>query len=486
MTRNARTALALLLLWISAPMALGDPKPSEVEASGIEAMRAGEYERAEEIFRGLTESHPRSFVGHYNLGAAHSMQGETPQAISAMSVALTLGFSDKAQLLRDPDLRNLRADPWFDELMASWGALIEARRVSDTARIEALFPNKRRLETRTDEELRFELRSAHGEVGTDEAMGELDMIAGWAHEHFFTHMADADLSDSPWVMVALPDRAGFAKWAITVFGPDVRGTVSSVGGAYEHQQRRLVAQDLGATLRHEFVHVLHWRDMNRLGQAHAPWVQEGLASLIEDYDLRGGEPVPVPSWRTNIVKRLEKINRLPSFEELSRIEMNAFTARRPLAKYAQARTAMLWLLDIGKLSAFYAHYCAHYDEDPSGYASLLRVTGMEPRDLERVYRQWVERLPEVPETGDDLRATLGVEVENGTGDGVVVRALPPGALKRTGLRTNAVITHINGRPTRDLFELIRVLGDYGAGETVTLSWHRGTVRHESRATLVGR
>ena len=478
--------IALTLSVILSSHAIAGPMPSELEAKGISAMESGAYEDAEQIFRELIELRPKSFVGHYNLAAAHSMQGEVEEAIDAMSTALALGFCDKAQMYRDPDLKSLRLDPWFDILMEQWGGLIDARRGADIAQIELLFPNKRKLWSHTDETLRFELRSAHGEIATDEAMEELRMIAGWAHAELFPELPGMDLSDSAWIMIGLPDQAGFAKWAISVFGSDVRGSISSVGGAYEHQARRLVAQDLGATLRHEFVHVLHWRDMSRLGQVHAPWVQEGLASLIEDYDIRGERPVPMPSWRTNIVQRLERINRLPSFEELSQIEMNAFTAKRPLAKYAQARTAMLWLLDTDKLGDFYTHYCQNYEDDPTGYASVLAVTGLEPDELERQYRNWVEALPAVPETGSDLSATLGIEVENGTGDGVVVRGLPAGASRRTGLRLGSVITHINGRPTRDLLELIRVLGDYGAGQRVTLHHRRGTVHKTSEATLIER
>ena len=476
--------LAILLCSLFPSTLIAEPKPSELEAEGISAMRAGDYTEAEDVFRELIELRPRSFVGHYNLAAAHSMQGEVSDAVDSMSNAIALGFTDKAQLERDPDIAALREDPWFGQLMSQWGALIDARRDADTRLIEGLFQKK--IESRTSDELRFELRSGHDPVATDEAFEELAMIADWAHRELFTELPAHDLSEHPWIMIGLPDRTGFARWAITVFGPSVRGSLSSVGGAYEHQQRRLVAQDLGATLRHEFVHVLHWRDMSRLGQVHAPWVQEGLASLIEDYDIRGAYPAPVPSWRTNIVKRLRKANRLPSIEQLSKIEMNAFTAKRPLSQYAQARAAMLWLLDTGNLGTFYEHYCTNFEDDPTGYRSILAATGLEPDELEEQYREWVLALPDVPETGSDLNATLGIEIENGSGDGVVVKALPAGAGRRTGLKLGSVITHINGRPTRDLFELIRVLGDYGPGQTVTLHHRRGAVHATSDAELIAR
>lgn len=473
------------LFAIAATLCLGgDPKPSVIEAEGIEAMRAGEYRQAEDVFRTLIELRPESFVGHYNLAAAHSMQGEVNESIASMSNALALGFSDRLQLERDPDLVGLRESAFFAQLMRQWGSLIEARRQGDLKLLKGLI--KKSLQSRTDEAYRLELLSAHDEVATDQAHTELLMIATWAQDELFNELKTFELDDSPWIVVVLPDRAGFLSWAVTTFGPSVQGSISSVGGAYEHQNRRLVAQDLGATLRHEFIHVLHWRDMNRLGQAHAAWVQEGLASLIEDYDMQGDRPVPVASWRTNIVKRQLDVNRLPSIEKLTQIQMNAFTAKRPLAQYAQARTIMLWLYKTGKLPVFYEHYCTNFNNDPSGYASLLAATGHNEQQLDEAYRQWVRGLKSVPETGSDLTATLGIEIENGSGDGVVVKALPGNARSRTGLRMGSVITHINARPTRDLFELIRVLGDYRAGQSITLHHRRGKVHSTSEAVLIGR
>ena len=103
--------IALTLSVILSSHAIAGPMPSELEAKGISAMESGAYEDAEQIFRELIGLRPKSFVGHYNLAAAHSMQGEVEEAIDAMSTALALGFCDKAQMYRDPDLKVLRLDP---------------------------------------------------------------------------------------------------------------------------------------------------------------------------------------------------------------------------------------------------------------------------------------------------------------------------------------------------------------------------------------
>ncbi len=465
-------------------VACGEPNPSELESQGVQAMEQGEYEHAEEMFRQLVELRPSSFVGHYNLGASLSMQEDREGATQSIAKSIELGFMDLEQLFRDPDLHALRETKFFAELIENWQGLIEARRASDLSSAESLIP--RGIEQRTSETLKVELLSAHDETSTDMAHAEIEMLAGWAHKGLFPEIEAAEsLTDRPWVMVVLPDRRGFASWAVSVFGASVQHSINSVGGAYEHQHRRLVAQDLGATLRHEFIHVLHWRDMNRLGQVHAPWIQEGLASLVEDYDMKGNQLVPVPSWRTNIVKRMSQRHRMPSISTLASTHMNAFTSNRPLAKYAQARTIMLYLLDQKLLSEFYQLYTIeHYEQDPSGISALEAVLGKEIGEIETDFRAWVDDLEMVPETGSDLRATLGVEIENSTGDGVIVRSLTGEARRRTGLHTGSVITAINGRPTRDLFEMIRVLGSYRAGQTVTLHARRGKHHTTTKAKLI--
>ncbi len=459
--------------------------PKELETEGITAMREGRYLDAAEVFTQCIEANPKSFVGYYNLASALSRGGQPEGSAQAMGNAIALGFSDKGQLLRDPDLEVLRETAFFASLMESWSDVIEARRGNDLAHISQLI--KRKKQTRTHERYKIELVSAHGAVGTDQALAEMDRLAQWAIDKLFPSQGDEGyVDDLPWIMVALPDKRGFLQWAVTVFGPEVRSAIGSVGGAYEHQNRRLVAQDLGATFRHEFIHVLHWRDMNEHQQVHAPWVQEGLASLVEDYDMVDGVVVPVLSWRTNIVKRLFDVHKLPTIREMASMPMDQFTSNRPLAKYAQARTMMLYLLANEKLGVFYQGYLESYNEDRTGIAALEQAMGMELDEIEEDYRAWVGALATVPETGSDLDATLGIGIENGDGDGVVVTSLSSVARRRTGLHVGEVIWSINGRATRDLFEFIRVLGSYEAGETVVLSTRRGAKHHERSVELRAR
>ena len=82
-------------------------------------------------------------------------------------------------------------------------------------------------------------------------------------------------------------------------------------------------------------------------------------------------------------------------------------------------------------------------------------------------------------------ASLGVELGQGTGAGPVVKWMNAGhAARRAGLKFNDVITAIDGRPTRDLAELMRVLADYDAGDTVTVAYRRRSRHGEVRLQLV--
>ena len=481
----ARFARVLVILLVVCPCVLADePDLVVLEREGVAAMMGGEYELAEERFRAIAARTPSSYVGAYNLASAHARQGEVEESIAALRDAIDRGFTDKLTLVRDPDLGAIRGTDDYKELIENWADVIEARRNLDLARATGLIRKHR--ETRTLGDLRVQVMSAHDPVSTDQSVEELERIAAWAQRELFTNLDLVPIEDQHWVTITLPERVGFVRWATEVFGEGVRGSISSVGGAYEHQQRRLVAQDLGATLRHEFIHVLHWRDMSRMGQNQAAWVQEGLASLVEDYDMVGGELVPVASWRTNMVKRLLDVRRLPTLEELAGTGLARFTSSRPLAKYAHARTVMMFLLAEGTLKDFYQRYARGYSADPSGLTALEGAMGMELDEIEAKYREYVAALPVVAETGSDLDATIGVGIENGSGDGVVVTELPGAARSRTGLRMGTVITAINGRATRDLHELIRVLSDYGPGEAVRVSTRRGTLHDELTITLLGR
>ena len=229
------------------------------------------------------------------------------------------------------------------------------------------------------------------------------------------------------------------------------------------------------------------------------WIQEGLASLVEDYDIEGGfsnDPVAdgaaislAPSWRSNIVKRLGGARKLKPLRVLAEQPVSAFANSRPLAQYAQVRTVFLYLDHLDLLGEWYDLYTTDethgYEADPTGLSAIEAVTRLELDDFEAAYLAWVRQdLPEVPEDANDLDAVLGIDLSMGQGDGLEVKGLPPGARRRVGLKLGDVITSIDGEPVRDMGELVRRLDGREPGDTVRLGYRRAILTGESEATLI--
>ncbi len=78
-----------------------------------------EYARAAAVLRVATEIHPERWDAWYNLAAAHARGGQAKQAFAALEKSIAAGFHDAKQLAADEDFASLRADPKFQQLLAS-------------------------------------------------------------------------------------------------------------------------------------------------------------------------------------------------------------------------------------------------------------------------------------------------------------------------------------------------------------------------------
>lgn len=186
-----------------------------------------------------------------------------------------------------------------------------------------------------------------------------------------------------------------------------------------------------------------------------------------------------------MAKRILRINSLLPIETIATMPQLRFSGSRPLAHYAQARAIFLFLHQSGRLKDWYAHYTANFEADPSGVASLEAVFGTPIKDINAQYRSWLKALPEVPEQIARGMASLGIEVDAGTGDGPVVAVVPRG-VRPGDLRMGDVIQSIDGRPTRDLAELVRVLGTCTPGQEVEVAYRRGQLHRTTSVTLIPR
>ena len=498
--RQMATAIVAAVLLAGPAFAHGDPpaKSIDLQNKAFEALTRRDYDEAEKFLRLQAEADPDNFVPYYNLACVLSLKGDAKAAGEHLIKAVERGFTDLRRLRSDPDLTNTREDENYLKIVGNWPWVLEKHRDANMNSARKLFSGKE-YSTHYDESLRLAYLSGTDPVSTDQSRDDLARLAAWGVANVFTDLAEDPAAQSrqslndAWVIVILPTPPDFQRWSRLMFGADAVEGTSTIGGLYSHDAKRLVAMDLGATLRHEFFHVLHWRSCTRFGQDHPPWIQEGLCSLVEDYVVRGTNPdgsprlEPVPSWRTNISKRLARGNRLVPIKQLAAMPRDKFIASRPLATYGQARTVFLYLWQKGKLKEWYAHYTAHYAEDPTGVQAIEAVMGMPILDVEKDYRTWVRQLPEVAEQTKVGQASIGAEVEAGAGDGpVIVEIDRRGPAREAGLRLRDVITAIDGQPTRDLNELVRVLGERQPGDTVEISYRRRQEHGTVRITLVPR
>lgn len=479
MARPRHWLLLVLPVLLGSP-AMGDsgvPDPDRVPAGYVEAFAEGDFEGARADLERRIAGNPTDKFLLYNLACAEAMLGRTEEAIEALLDALSLGFVDFHHMERDGHLDSIRGDTRYQAIIRNWGLVLDKRAEAELAALREVFGPEYTFER--DEEARLIWASSFGPEAYASAREQVALVHAWARELLGEPAPDPSRS-SPWVKVILPTTEDFLQ----IVG------AGRVGGYYERDAKRLVSRDIGPSLRHEFLHVLHWRHMDRLGQVHPIWLQEGLACLPEDVDVGPGGSLTIrPSWRTNIAKRLAKAGALMPWERLFAMEHREFVERRPRSTYAQARSVAMFLHERGKLVEWYRAYVAGFEEDPTGLAAMERVFGKPASRVQRDFRAWLIELEEVADI-DRPGPGLGVALSQGRGEGPVVDeivAMNPGGIGgRTGnrLRHRDVIVAIDGRTVRTLDDLSRVLGEHEVGDEVVVTVRRGRTTREVPVVLV--
>ncbi len=450
------------------PPARADDTPHPLEQArvlreqALAAAAAGRHTDAAQAWRELIRLHPENPYHHYNLACALALAGDTPSAERALEEAFAHGFIDLFHMQRDPDLASIRGSRTFTLLIRGWPDLLEARGIADLQSLKNRFTPGTPPAAYThfsDPVLRLHFASAFRESSFDDARAQITRVTAWARRELFPPPPAEDLAarPDPWVSVVLPTPSDFFRLVFS----------DGVGGYYDRDRRRLVTQDLGPGLRHEFLHVLHWRHAERLGQRHPLWIMEGLACLLEDVEMPGepesGDFILKPSWRTNIARRLAKIGGLMPLERFLALPDEKFMDDRPRAQYAQARALCLFLHEQKLLPAWFRAYTDTYDKDPTGRLALENTFDLPLPRIEQRFRAWAAKLPEVAEQAKPARFGLGVSVKGGAGDGVLISSIVAGSRLSRGvsnpLRHRDVILTIDAQPVRTLDDYARILGE---------------------------
>lgn len=465
-------------------------KLAELASRAFEAFRQGRHADAESLLREQLAIAPTDPIALYNLACVLGAQRKHDEAGLALAEAITNGYVDLRRIRRDPFVATARLQDAPKSLIDNWSRTLDnaLQRTVDLSQ-PLISKTASKSSPIRDEALKVAFLCAFDEQSCIDARSEITSIGTWAITNIFPNHSDiAELSLDPWALIVLPTRAAFERWSTDTYGPRPAASYHAVGGAYDHDTKRLIAQDLGSTLRHEFLHVLHWRDMTRRGQIHPVWVQEGLCSLMEDYDfLPDGSLAPAHSWRTTTAKRLLGTGTLPSLSALTAMSRETFSQSRPLANYALARTLFLYLHEQGKLATFYSTLCSTLSEDPTGTLALERTLTKPIADINTDFRASLRSTPDVPEQILSGMASLGVEVTAGTGEGPIVTLAPTASPLRSG-DVIVALTPPNQptHPIRDIPELIRLLSRQAPGDTVQITLRRGKVRLNLDLTLTAK
>jgi hypothetical protein len=276
------------------------------------------------------------------------------------------------------------------------------------------------------------------------------------------------------------------RWNITVVLPTVAdyrkneaATETGATGHYHAATRTLTSISLSRILLHELTHALHHHDQVLVGQEHAIWVSEGLATLYESAEIEKGRLVPQVG--PNLLEVQEAVGKGQDYPlaELCRMDRAAFRKQNE-STYPQVQYLMFYLHEKGKLRDFYNTYKLTYASDPTGAEALAKTLGGPIERAQEAWRGWVRKQPPPWRPGYTTKANLGIRMGRTT-EGVRVDGLPRGsAARKVGrLRVGDVITAVGGRPTPTPRALAEAVQAHRPGRTVAIE-----ILRDGRPTII--
>jgi len=453
--RCAKTLANLLAIAIVS-VAVGVPTPQQIQ----QRLDAGDFPRAIVLVNEALEAQPKQPQLLYARASAEAMLGELDAAAESLLAAVQAGYRDFTAMQRDVHLRPLHEHETYQAILeASQQAVRELAQRSLDQWVEQFGDDGYIVEH--DAQRRVIYATALGATAHREMREMLDRQADHLAQTLFEGTPDYD------VFIAIPNP----RHARQLFQQH------NVGGSYEHRHRRLISRDVGGSLRHEFFHVMHYGHMERLGQPHRLWVQEGLASLYEDYELLPDGSVRfLPNERDEITRNRARVNRLIPWRNVFELPTDRFMARATVL-YPQTRSMFQFVAHEGKLEAWYHAYVEHFDDDPTGEVAFEVAFDQPIRTIEDRWRQWVSQQPELPSsTIEPGQASLGIGTRpEGTNDGILITQILPGSSASSGeLQVGDVLIAVDGQPTTSLNDLRRAMNSRRIGDEVLIRVRRGS------------
>ena len=402
---------------------------------------------------------------HYGRACALALLDRRDEAGASLLAAVRNGFRDFDVMRLDPALRSMRDHEVYLAIIEAEGRPTPAKGATDAPALAARFGDDYHVES--IEGLRIHLACGVPRRSCHEMTSMLRRQSDHQRSTLFT------AADPDWCTIIVPaarDQATVFRRDLGLEDPD------RTPGAYRHDRRLLVSRDVGSSMRHEYTHRLHWADMDARRQRHPMWIQEGIASLFEDYEWRSeGGIVFTPNLRHAIVHRQVSTGRDLPLTAVMAMEPEDFREDRS-ALYPQVRSVFEFIADRGRLETWYRTYVATHDEDRSGRLALERTFGRSIDQIHELWRRWVldrGRRESTLQLGDPYPGVLVEEA----GDGVRIQRVLTMEARRSGLRVGDVVTRIGEAsvPTRTAWFL--ALERHRLGDVVRLEYRRrGTVK----------
>ena len=140
----------------------------------------------------------------------------------------------------------------------------------------------------------------------------------------------------------------------------------------------------GGTLVHEIVH-----PFVRANFPKCPaWFNEGLGSLYEQCEDREGRIHGLTNWRLAGLQSAIRSGGVPLFDAFTALSDQQFYEADPGTHYSQARYLCYYLQQQDLLQTYYRQFVASHADDPSGYATLVKVLNED--DMASFHRRWQE------------------------------------------------------------------------------------------------
>lgn len=465
------------------------PTRSEVDISLVRLLKSNKDRDALALVESYLTAHPSDAQILFDGARICSRMGDGRQAAGYAIRSLRAGWSDLAAMETHPDLANLRQHEGWQQVLAAMTAVRESQ--SPPAQPDAL-SGERQAQPSDDaiggglkgasiarRELQQWMHRFGGGKYRVEANEKLNLLIATSLERNSLDRALAMLErlcavlqqtlfgspPSQAVLLVIPSEGDAAEF----FGSPQHA------GEYDHPHRRLVSRDTGASLRHEFTHLIHYGDMERRQQHHPIWVIEGLGALFEEWSTGpGGELVVRPNMRTNEAHDLVRRGKAMPWAEFIRLDHAAFMSA-PEAHYAQARSMFAFVAQRGNLGSFYRAFVGGFDAESTGQRALEAVFGAPIGRIDEEWKEWVVESGAMDLRVDPGDGVMGVSISD-AGDGVKVDSVQLGSpAQAAGIRPGDVIVEISGAQIRSVGDYLIQTARRNAGEKVAIRYRRADV-----------